>query len=384
MTENRRPVQRRPATAARPAPNRQPQTRPAPAGRPPVRRAAPAQRASGGIGRLAIVCVGILALGLALQALLPEGFPIIHENSDSRPIAETITEIHGAGPIRLNEIMTSNSGVYVDAAGNTPDWVEVANVGNRPVSLKGYILARKAKGGKVFVFPDIILQAGECAVVLADNTLQEEAGGELHAPFKLSSSSDVMMLFNEADVAIDTVNIPALAANTAYVRRDRDTWAEDENATPGLPNDAAYAQSVEIQPGAVQLAELVASNTQYAPDENGAYQDYILLRNVSGDAVDMSGWYLSDDPRMPRMWRFPEGASIAAGGTLTVYASGESRTGDPAHLHASFRLSTEGETVTLSDASGTPVDQAAYDLLKTDAALIRNADGSWAIGTPTA
>ena len=42
-----------------------------------------------------------------------------------------------------------------------------------------------------------------CAVVLADNTLQEEAGGELHAPFKLSSSSDVMMLFNDADVAVD-------------------------------------------------------------------------------------------------------------------------------------------------------------------------------------
>ena len=57
---------------------------------------------------------------------------------------------------------------------------------------------------------------------------------------------------------------------------------------------------------------------------------------------------------------------------------------DLSHLHTSFRLSSEGETVTLSNANGQPVDSATYDLLKTDAAYIRGADGSWSVGTPTA
>lgn len=382
MTDHNRPVQRRPQGA----PARQAQSGPP---RPAAPRPAARKRRGGslpnGFWPLVGVCAGILALGMLLQGLMPNGFPIQRAASDARPIAETISEIHGGGPIRLNEIMTANSGVYVDADGETPDWIEVANIGNRPVSLKGYVLARSAKAGNVFVFPDMILQAGECALVLADSTLRDAVGSELHAPFRLSSDGDVLMLFNDADVAIDTVNIPALAANTAYARQDKNTWTVVLNPTPGLLNteDNYRAMTTVVQTGAVQLAELVASNTQYAPDENGAFQDYILLRNTSGEAVDLSGWYLSDDPRMPRLWRFPDGASIPAGGTLIVYASGVSRTTDLSHLHAGFRLSSEGETVTLSNAAGQPVDQVTYDLLKTDAAYIRGADGSWSVGTPT-
>ena len=50
-------------------------------------------------------------------------------------------------------------------------------------------------------------------------------------------------------------------------------------------------------------------------------------------------------------------------------------------VHA--KLSTEGETLTLSNANGQPVDTVTYDLLRTDTAYIRGADGSWSIGTPS-
>ena len=40
--------------------------------------------------------------------------------------------------------------------------------------------------------------------------------------------------------------------------------------------------------------------------------------------------------------------------------------------------------MTLSNASGQPVDQTAYDLLKTDQAWARGADGGWSGSTPAA
>ena len=332
------------------------------------------------------VCLGVIALGLLLQGLLPNGFQLTtFKETSERPVAARVSEIHGDGPVRINEVMSANGGVLVDAEGNTPDWVEVANISSRPVNLRGYVLAKSAKAGNVFVFPDTILQAGECAVVYADSTLQAELGEELHAPFRLSSSGDVLMLFNDADVAVDTINLPALGENQAYARRDRNNWEITAQTTPGLMNteENYRAMTTVVVSGPVQLAEIVASNRQYAPDENGAFYDYVMLRNTSGDTVDLSGWYLSDKPALPRLWKFPSGASIPGGGTLVVHCSGMNRIDDPAHLHTSFRLSSEGETVTLSNANGQPVDRATYDLLKTDAAYIRGSDGSWSVGTPT-
>ena len=334
---------------------------------------------------LAIVCALIVALGLVLQGLMPNGFALTGQKDVAeRPVAAQVTEIHGDGPIRLNEIMSANGGVLADENGATGDWAEVANIGSRPVNLRGNVLAKSAKAGNVFQFPDMILQPGECAVVFCDSTLQTDAVGTLHAPFRLSSGGDVLMLFNDADVAVDTVNIPALPENQAYVRQGRDTWTVTDQTTPGMLNtDENYRALTSVkQDSPVKMVEIVASNTKYRPDEGGVCRDYVVLRNASGESVDIGGWFLSDDPKLTRLWRFPEGVEIPGGGTLTVFCSGESRTYDPAHPHTSFRLSSEGETVTLSNASGQPVDIATYDLLRTDTAYVREGDG-WSVGEPT-
>ena len=386
--DSERPAQGRPAQGNRNQPPRRPANAPRPSGGRPAGSAS--GPASGVLPRgfwpLAGVCALIIALGLVLQGLMPDGFVLSGvKDRAERPVAAQVSEIHGEGPIRLNEIMSANGGVLVDDSGATPDWVEVANISNRPVNLRGYVLAKNAKAGNVFVFPDMVLQGGECVVVYADSTLQDEGGTELHAPFRLSSGGDVLMLFNDADVAVDTVNIPALSEDVAYVRQDRDHWVTSEQITPGLLNTEENYRALTsvVQDSPIRLAEIVASNSQYRPDESGVFHDYVLLRNTSGGDVDIGGWYLSDTPRLPRLWKFPEGTTIPGGGMLTVYCSGLNRVADVAHLHTSFRLSSEGETVTLSNASGQPVDTATYDLLHTDEAYVRGDDG-WSVGAPTA
>ena len=339
-----------------------------------------------GFGLLAGVCAAILVAGLLLQGLMPGGFQLTTiKDTHERPVAARVSEIHGNGPIRLNEVMSANGGVLIDENGETPDWVEVANISSRPVNLRGYVLAKNARAGNVFQFPDLVLQSGECAVIYCDSTFRDDPAGELHAPFRLSSSGDVMMLFNDADVAVDTLNVPALAKNQAYVRRSRDKWEASDQTTPGMANteENYRAMTSVTTAGPVKLVEVVASSTQFGADENGTVHDYLLLRNDSGAEADMSGWYLSDDPVLLRKWKFPSGTTVPAGGTLIVHCSGMNRLDNLQHLHTSFKLSSEGETVTLSNASGQPVDSVTYDLLKRDTAWLRGADGSWSVGTPS-
>ena len=339
-----------------------------------------------GFWPLAGVCVAILLIGVFMQAWMPDGFALIKNQEASPRKTQMITEIHSGGPVRINEIMTANGGVITDNDGSSPDWVEVANVSNSPFNMKGYVLARNAKAGNVFIFPDMTLQSGECAIVFADSRLREEAGGELHAPFRLSASGDVLMLFNQADVAVDTVNIPALAENAVYARMGKDQWEVSKAPTPGQLNTEENYRAMNSVTGdsPVRVVEVMSSSASYAPDENGVCHDYVILRNVTGSDVDLGGWYLSDTQQLPRMWRFPSGLSLPAGGTITVHCSGLNRSDDPAHLHTNFKLSSEGEQVMLSNASGQPMDLVTFDLLKTDTAIVRGADGGWSAGAPTA
>ena len=331
---------------------------------------------------LALAGLGILLIGFILQRAMPQGFPVADQSARTTGARESVTEIYSRGPLRLNELMASNSGAIADENGLTPDWVEIANIGSGPVNLKGYILAHNAKAGNVFVFPDMVLEGGACAVVFADGRLSAESGHELHAPFRLSSMGDVLMLFNPADVAIDTVNIPSLADGEAYVRTGQTTWKASLESTPGLSNDTRFDIS-QIEPGPVRIVEFMAASESYAPDENGVCRDYAMIGNATGADVDIGGWSLSDDIRLPRLWRFPAGTVVPANGTLIVYCSGLNRESGGC-LHTGFRLSSEGEQLVLTDASGRLVDAVEFDVMKKDAAWVRASDGSWTVGQPSA
>ena len=328
------------------------------------------------LGKVAAGCAALLAVCALAQAFLPA----ISQSGESG----AIHQVYSAGPLRINELMSRNSGTIVDDGGATADWFEVMNVGNSAVDLGGYMVAKDEGASNVFTFPSMTLEPGACVLVFADSTLRSAADEELHAPFKLSSAGGTLMLFSPSGTAIDTVNFPSLSADTSYARQGLSEWSVSDHPTPGLPNDEANYQALhQVVSGAgVELSEIVASNTRYAPDENGAYQDYIELYNAGTEAVDVSGWFLSDTPGLPLKWRLPEGMVLQPGECCIVYASGRDRA-DPAHPHANFNLSTEGETVTLADDRGRLVDETAYDLLGDDEAWLRGADGAWTRGTPS-
>lgn len=381
MTQTNRDPRRAPAQGARPAGQRAAAGQHRPAPRPAARPAA-GRVGSGPKGDLLKIIIGgavACVLALVLQLAWPNGFPLVEKQaSDTGAIVEMVSEIYSPGPVRLNEIVTSNRRTLVLDNEVSPDWIEVANISNNVVNLKGYTLSKAADDARVFTFPELTLEAGECVLVYADSRLRETAGEDLHAPYRLSSAGDTLMLFNAGGTAIDTVNIPALGGDQAYVRRDTSLWEAATPATPGAENTEAGYQSLQapMENSPVVLSEIMTTNTSTYPDENSQYSDYIELHSVGGETVDLTGWYLTDDTENLRKWKFPE-VQLGAGEYLVVHASKLDRKDDPAHLHTNFALSSEGEEVLLVNPEGRIADRVRVDLLKANKAWSLASSGSW-------
>ena len=66
--------------------------------------------------------------------------------------------------------------------------------------------------------------------------------------------------------------------------------------------------------------------------------DKIELFNPTGSAVDVSGWWLSDDRFVPQKYQIAAGTSIAAGGYLVKLEVTDATTGATTGQDASFEI----------------------------------------------
>ncbi len=132
----------------------------------------------------------------------------------------------------------------------------------------------------------------------------------------------------------------------------------------------------------VIINEVMASNSSTAADEAGQYEDWIELHNLSDQNVDLTGYALSDNPANLRKWEFPDGISIPAHGYLIVWADEDGTQGP---LHASFKLSASGETLSLVNAQTLFLDNISFDQQTTDMGYARlpNGTGPFVIQEPT-
>jgi hypothetical protein len=108
----------------------------------------------------------------------------------------------------------------------------------------------------------------------------------------------------------------------------------------------------------IQISEFMASNKTTLATAQGLYEDWIEIHNPSGAAVDLGGWYLTDDPADLRKWRFPSTAltaALPADGYLVVFADGSLNSLTSGELHANFKLSTGGEYLALVEPDGETV-----------------------------
>lgn len=127
---------------------------------------------------------------------------------------------------------------------------------------------------------------------------------------------------------------------------------------------------IAMPAGAVDLAinEVMASNARTKADPQGQYDDWIEIYNFGSTPLDVGGMYLTDDLNNPTQWQIPAGdpdlTTIAPGGYLLIWADGDT---EAQGLHASFKLSSNGEQIGLFDADGaTLIDSLVFPKLPPD------------------
>ena len=71
-----------------------------------------------------------------------------------------------AQQVRINEAISSNS-IFIDEDGDSPDWFELYNYGNESISLKNWSVSDKDDNPKKWIFPDISINANDYLLVWA-------------------------------------------------------------------------------------------------------------------------------------------------------------------------------------------------------------------------
>jgi len=324
---------------------------------------------------LILCCILMLGLGyLAQYHWLPGGWKLTESNA-----ANTTVQIAPVGKVVISELMSSNKTAWPGEPGLYSDWVELHNAGDRPVDITGWTLTDNPDSRIKFAFPKQVLESGAYLIVYPTGTLRAEPGHPYEAPFRLSSGGDALMLYDAAGNIMQSMNVPALAADTAYALEGASgSYRATGIFTPGMANTrsshALLTQVITDSP--LVIEKVMAVNRSTIRDGDGDWSDWVEIRNGGNQAVDLTGYGLSDDPNKLMKWRFPE-YSIGPGEGLTVFLSG--KVGKTEELHASFKLAAEGEPICLSAPSGNLIQRLDIDILGPDQVLARDGSGAYTV-----
>lgn len=135
----------------------------------------------------------------------------------------------------------------------------------------------------------------------------------------------------------------------------------------------------------VVINEVCAHNLSLVLDDRGRSSDYIELYNPSFTTVSLDGWYLTDREELSENARL-EQIELEPRSCLLLFADGSAgrsvneENGETCY-YVGFRLDEAGETLTLADSSGNPVDRVEVPPLATDVSYARQEDGrdTWCV-----
>jgi len=131
----------------------------------------------------------------------------------------------------------------------------------------------------------------------------------------------------------------------------------------------AYAQTPSLLINEIMANKDSDFQTRVQPpvgDPEWVSPDWIEIHNTTGTAVNINGWYLSDNENDLTKWQFPlsPAISIPAGGYLVVFASGKMEQHYPdnypyvdldGYYHTNFQLDRGGEFLALVMPDGVTI-----------------------------
>jgi len=142
-------------------------------------------------------------------------------------------------PVRLNEVMPSNSNNCADESGERDDWVELYNTSDTSVDLGGYSLTDDTASPRKSVIPDGVTIEGRSALLFwADHTPDQ---GKTHLSFKLKSKTEEVVLYDSETKQVDLYRWTDATSDVSFARVPDGTgdWVRCSDPTCGEDNSTA-------------------------------------------------------------------------------------------------------------------------------------------------
>ncbi len=128
----------------------------------------------------------------------------------------------------------------------------------------------------------------------------------------------------------------------------------------------------------IRLSEIVSKNKNSLL-VNDKSPDWIELYNPTENAINLAGYFLSDEQENSMKWAFPN-CEIVPKSFLLILADEQEKKDN--YLHTNFKVSSSGETIILSNPSLDFVEKVAVPSLATDISFSKIENG-WTTAEPS-
>lgn len=272
----------------------------------------------------------------------------------------------------INEFMASNATTICDSFGSYSDWIELYNSTDTDMDISGFGISDNLSQPMKYRFPDGTTIAAKGYLVVFCSGNEGMQNGELHAPFGLRSYGEDVVIANRAGRIIDSYSFKNQETDVSVARIPDGAGEFQSNSqpSPGYPNTgagySAFDAANRLPLGGVYISEFGGSTGSVA-------SDWVELHNSTGSAVSLAGYGISNNPKNPAKWVFPD-ISIEPGEYLLLYATGSADKAQKKNLKLNFCISSTGEALFFFDPNGKLIDKLSAGRMKSGQSYGR--DGS--------
>ena len=304
-----------------------------------------------------------------IQAKPCPGYPKTEEGMAEYEASLKETEDMG---LYINEFMASNATTICDSFGSYSDWIELYNSTDTDMDISGFGISDNLSQPMKYRFPDGTTIAAKGYLVIFCSGNEGLHNGELHAPFGLRSYGEDVVIANRAGRIIDSYSFKNQETDVSMARMPDGTGELQSNSqpSPGYPNTgagySAFDAANRLPLGGVYISEFGGSTGSVA-------SDWVEIYNSTGSAVSLAGYGLSNNPKNPAKWVFPD-ISIEPGEYLLLYATGSADKAQKKNLKLNFCISSTGETLFFFDPNGKLIDKLSAGRMRSGQSYGR--DGS--------
>jgi hypothetical protein len=250
--------------------------------------------------------------------------------------------------------------------GDAFQFIEIKNTGSSAVNLSGAYFA----SGISYIFPAATaINAGKFIVLVSDAVSFAKRYPSVTPDGvytkKLANGGETIKLVSGSGIGLDSVTysdkapwpVSPAGAGFTLVPKNSNPVGNASDPVYWRASTKLYGSPGEDDPASSEVAGIVINEVLAHTD--WPQVDAVELYNPTATAVNIGGWYLTDNFTKPNKYRFPGTTTVPANGYFTVYSDNDTiKTNNaslpPEFFGSGFGLSCNGEEIYLfsADAAG--------------------------------